>query len=188
MATETKNLCNGPATLSLSPYVAAGGGGSFADVGHTSGPTLLTMTMTNHKTKSERAYGAVSSRLADYDLTLQIPMLEVTTARWAQAIRQPAGNVSGTLPASVFLVGAPENSHTNGLVLGYLQIKLESEGPLVGTSPAGTRTILAWKCAPASVGSVSFGKEVDQMFDVTFDVLWDDSVSTNDKFLTLTDA
>lgn len=176
MATNTANTLIGAATVSIGAWVTAGGAGSLTDVGHTAGPVTVQHSFEDHDTKSERAKGIIKKTAIDMAVTVKVPALEATLEHWRQLSRQAAANLTGTPPDMTLRVG----DHSSA----YFQMTLV--GPGVGTT--GVRTVTLWKCIPIDVGEIKFAKGEDVVFDVTWAVLYDDSVATADKFYKVVDA
>ncbi len=178
MATTTANILVGAATVALGPYVTAGGAGSLVDVGHTKTPTTLTATFEDFEIISERAPGVLSKVNTMTRYAIKVAAIEASMQHYLDALREPLGNLSGTPPDTILLVGGA------GPAEKYHQITLVGKG--LGTT--GVRTITFWRAVIESVSEIPFAKGAEQLLEMNFSVLWDGSVSTNDKFLKIVET
>lgn len=176
MTTSTANIMVGAATVSESAYVTAGGAGSFTDLGHTKTPVTLAISFEDYEVKSERAFGTLKKVPQTAKVALKIPMTEAVLENYRIVTRQPAANLTGTPPDMTLLVGDQLEQ--------YHQMKLDIPG--VGTT--GARTMTLWKCIIESLAELPFAKGLEQLLEMTMDVLYDDSVATDDKFFKIVDA
>lgn len=173
MATNTGNIAIGKAQVSISAYVTAGGAGTFVDVGHTKGPTTLSVNGNDYAVKTEQSFGTIRKIPIDAEVKLKVLMDEATLDNMRIAFRQASGQLSGSAPNKTLLVG--------DITEQYHQIQIVTKG--TGSAVPATRTITIWRAIVASMAEISYGKSQEQTFEVTFDVLYDDSVATGDKFL-----
>lgn len=178
MATNSGNIAIGKATVSIGPYVTAGGAGSLVDVGHTKGPTTLEVAFTDYEIITEQSFGAIKKVPISAAVKLKVLMDEATMTNVMTAFRQAAANLSGTAPNQTGLVG--------NITELYKQIQIVTNG--TGSTTTAVRTITLWKCIVESCAAVQFGKQPEQTYEVTFSVLYDDSVATGDKFFKLVDS
>ena len=176
MATNAAFICVGAATVSIGDYVAAGGAGSLTDVGHTKGPVTLAPTFEDYEVKSERAYATLARIPQSNSLKLKVPMSEATAENLRIALRQPAANKSGTGNNLTLRVGDAKEQ--------YHQVSVVTKG--VGST--GVRTITLWKCFCEGLAEIPFAKGAEQVYEATFDCLYDDSVGTADKIGKWVDA
>ena len=176
MATNTANVLVGVGVISISPYVTAAGAGTFVDMGHLKTPGSIQITYEDYEVKSERAFGTIKKVPQTAKVMLKVPAMEATGEFWRTATRQPAANLAGTPPNLTLLVGDQAEQ--------YHQLQIVAVG--VGTT--GVRTFLLWRCIVETLAEIPFAKGGEQMLEMTFDVLYDDSVSTDDKFFKWTDA
>jgi len=170
MATDTTQIHIGAATVSVGAWVTAGGAGSLTDVGHMKAQATLTPSFTDYEIKSERSFGTLKREPQDMKLTLALDLQETTAEHMRIAFRQPAANKSGTSPDFTLRIGDPAEQ--------YHQISLVANGP--GTS--GVRTQTYWRAFVESLGAIPYGKGEEQHLPITFDILYDDSVTSLDKF------
>jgi hypothetical protein len=169
MPTST-NILIGPATFSIGDYPAAGNPPvntpSYVDVGHTKGPTEYAPNFSDYEVKSEQAYGVVKKVPLEAAFTVKVPILEATVTHLRYAFRNPSTQVTGTPPNVTFAITKPSEQ--------YHSIRLA--GPGLGTNKI--RTVYFWKCIVTEVAPISVAKADTQSFQITFTVLYDDSVST----------
>ncbi len=180
MATDTSKILVGAGVVSLGDYVAAGSGGTLIDVGHCKEPVVMTAAYTDFDVVSERAFGILRKVPQDMAITIRVPQLEVTPERMRVALRQPSGNLSGVSPNETLLVGDPASTDAE------LYKQIEIVGPGLGSTLV--RTVTAWKCVVMELAEIAFAKGDSMVFNVTFGVLYDDSVSTADKFFKSIDS
>jgi len=176
MATDATKILVGAGVVSLGDYVSAGGSGTLTDVGHTKNPVTFAPTFENFEIRGERAFGPIRISPQDMSLAIKVPMMEAVLEKYRIALRQPAANKSGTAPNETLLVGQPAEQYH----------QLQIVGPGLGTTKV--RTCTFWKCIVEAVAEVPFAKAAEQMLDVTFRALFDDSVTTADKFGKIVDA
>ena len=176
MAPLTANIMVGAATPSVSDYVAAAGAGTFTDLGHTKTPVTIALSFEDYEVKSERAFGTLKKVPQTAKVALKVPVSETILENYRIATRQPAANLTGTPPDMTLLVGDQLEQ--------YHQMKLAVPG--VGTTAA--RTVFLWRCLVEALGEIPFAKGLEAMLEMTFDVLYDDSVAMDDKFLKVVDA
>lgn len=179
MATNTNYIVVGAAVPSIGAYVAAGGAGSLTDVGHLKNPTTLQAAFEDYPVTSERAQGALKKVPQSSSYKLKLSMTESLLANLQKALRQPSANLTNgdaAIEEGTLLVGnAAEQYH---------QIQLVGVGP----GATAVRTVTLWRCIVESVAEMAFAKGAEIMYEVTFDVLHDDSVATADKFFKIVDA
>jgi hypothetical protein len=178
LATNTGNIAIGLATVSIGAYVAAGGAGSLTDVGHTKGPTTLTVNGKDYAIETEQSFGAIRKIPIGASVKLKVFMDEATLASYRIAFRQAAAQLTGTAPNATLLVGV--------ITEQYHQIQVVTKG--TGSTTPATRTITVWRGIVESVDEIPFGKAGEQTLAVTIDCMYDDSVATGDKFLKVVDS
>jgi len=176
MALDATNIIVGAGTFNIGAYVAAGGAGTLADVGHTSAANELAAEFENTDFESERAQGIVKTVPSKTGYTLKIPIMQAESEMLRIALAQPAANQTGTGENLTLRVGAR--------VEQYHQATIVTTG--VGTT--GVRTLTFWKLQAIAVDAIQYGKNALQQFIVTFRVMFDDSVTTADKFWKSVDA
>ncbi len=176
MATDATKIMVGAGTFSIGAYVTAGGAGSLTDVGHIATPFELGVAMENFDVQTERAIGVVLTEPINDDYTLKVAFHE-SDPEWKRvALGQPAANLTGTAPDETLRIGDRQAQ--------YHQATLAVPG--IGTTAA--RTLTFWKLQSIGMEPVQYGKAVTQMYNVTFRILRDDSVTTADKYYKQVDA
>lgn len=163
MATDSTNVYVGAATVSLGAYVSNAGAGSLTDVGHTKAPVELAPEFENYDVSSERVFGILKSVPIGASYTLKVPMMECTLEHLRVATRQASTQLNNT--TSTLAVSDPQEQ--------YHQITCA-----ITDATAGTQTLTLWKCQVASMEPVPFAKGDSQVYNVTFRVLYDDSITT----------
>ena len=176
MATDTTQIHAGAVVVSVGAWVTAGGAGSLTDVGHMKGPVTLTPAREDYDIKSERAFGILKKIPQDMSLKLAMDLQETTIEHFRIAFGQPAANKTGTTPDFSLLIGEPAEQ--------YHQIAVVGTGP----GSTGVRTMTFWRAFVESVGAVPFAKGEEMHLPITFDCLYDDSVTTLDKFGKIVDT
>ena len=176
MATNTSNIFAGAAVVSIGNYVSQGGAGSLTDVGHMKAPVSLSPSFEDYEIKSERAFGTLKRIPIDGSLKLSVDLSEVTAEHLRIAFRQASANKTGTSPDFTLLIG--------DFTEQYHQITVVATGP--GTT--GVRTATLWRAYVEALGEIPFAKGEEQHLALTFDCLYDDTVTTNDKFGKIVDA
>ena len=182
MATNTGYIAIGKAQVSIGAYAAAGAAsGSLVDVGHTKGPTTLTVTGNDYAIATEQSFGTIRKIPISASVKVKVLMDEVTLANMRTAFRQASGQLSTS------------NAYTGTLLVGditeqYHQVVIVTKGPAGPLGTASTRTITIYRGIIESMEEISFGKSAEQTLAVTIDCLYDDSVATGDKFLKINDA
>ena len=175
MANDIKRIEIGAAAISVSAYVTAGGAGSFTDVGYTEGPATVEHEASDYKVEPEQVLGGIRSVPTKFGAKLKFAMKESAGANLVTALRQTAGNLTGTPPNTTLLVGDP--------IEVYNQVKLVTKG---GRATAlgndATQTWTFWRCASATTEPIGITKEKEKIVGVTLDVLYDESVTTADKY------
>lgn len=176
MATSTDNIVIGAGVVSVGAWVTAGGAGSLTDVGHTKTPVTLAITHELFEVTSERVGGVVRSVPQMTRAKLKVPMQEGTPEHWRIALRQAAANLTGAPPDLTLVVGeAAEQEH---------QVQVVTPG--LGST--NVRTFTFWKCTLESVSEVPFAKGGEQIIEITFDVLLDESLATDDKLFKMVET
>ena len=176
MATDTTQVHIGAAVVSIGDWVTAGGAGSLTDVGHMKTPASLTSAFEDYEVKSERAFGTLKREPLAGKLTLALDLQETTAEHMRIAFRQPSANKTGTSPDFTLRIG--------DFAEQYHQITAVVTGP--GT--AGVRTFTFWRGFVEGVGAIPFAKGEEQHLPLTFDILYDDSVTSLDKFAKCVDS
>ncbi len=176
MSTATAQINIGAAVVSIGAYVTAGGAGSLTDIGHMKAPASLTPAFEDYEVKSERAFGTLRREPIGGKLSLALDLQETTAEHMRIAFRQPAANKTGTSPDFTLRIG--------DFAEQYHQVTLVVDGPGAGS----VRTWTFWKGFVESLGAIPFAKGEEQHLPITLDILYDDSVTTLDKFAKCVDS
>lgn len=175
MANDIKRIEIGAAAISVSAYVTAGGAGSFTDVGYTEGPATIEPEFGDYRVEPEQVLGAIRAVPTKSGYKLKFAMKESAGANLVTATRIPVANLTGVAPNTTFLVGDP--------VEIYNQIKLVTKGGRATAAGVdATQTWTFWRCAAMSMDAIGITKEKEKIVGVTFDILYDESVATADKY------
>lgn len=178
MAQVTSNIAVANAVVSVGAWVTGGGAGSLTDVGHTNGPTNLQVNYNDYGLKSEQSFGILRKIPIDATVKLKVPMAETFMENLRVALRQPAANKTGSVPNQTLLIG--------NFVEQYHQVQVVTKG--TGATTQATRTATFWRCGVDALGEIGWTKTKEQTAETTFDVLYDDTVATADKFGKLVDS
>ena len=175
MANDVKRIEIGAATISFSAYVTAGGAGSFTDAGYTEGAAELEPINSNYDVKPEQVLGAIMSVPIEFGVKLKFAMREAAAEQLQWVLRQPAGSLSGTGPNRTLLIGDPSET--------YQQMKLVTKGGrATGGGAQAAQTWTFWRCVVESVQPIGISKDKEKIVGVTMNCLYDESVSTADKY------
>ena len=148
----------------------------MTDVGHTKEAVTLTPAFEDYSVTSERAFGVLKKIPIGGSFKLTVAMIEATIENFRVALRQPVANTSGT--------GANLTLRVGDFAQQYHQVTIVTNG--LGTG--ATRTITVWRAIVENLEAIPYGKTGEQMLKVTFDCLYDDTVTTADKFLKMVDS
>ncbi|HOC18435.1 MAG TPA: hypothetical protein PKK95_09215 [Vicinamibacterales bacterium] len=182
MAVDPKKLAIGGCVVYVADWAANGGATGWTDVGLTEAGSELTDKSENaligdgdQVPCAQRAYPSTD------EVEIKIVMKEADLAKLVWALQQPAANLTGTAPNQTLLRGARTEQ--------YKAIKLETAGNQGPTLVAATRTITAHRCYIKSRDGFQYGlKDKSQMYGVTLGVLWDATVTTEDKLYKIVDS
>ncbi|MEN6527068.1 MAG: hypothetical protein ABFD65_11330, partial [Candidatus Polarisedimenticolia bacterium] len=130
MAGDASKILIGAATVSIGPWVTAGGAGTLVDVGFTSGPVELTTKTTFYDAKVEQAETPVAQAITEQSFTLKVPCIQGELEKLRMATQQPTAN----LVTKTLTVARP--------TLQYYQVQFVGKGPETG----GTRTVTIYRC------------------------------------------
>jgi hypothetical protein len=179
LATNTGNIAIGKAQVLIGAYVTAGGvQGTMVDVGHTKGPTTLNVTGNDYSVATEQSFGTIRKVPLSASVKLKVLVDEATADNARIAFRQASAQLSGTAPNKTLLVG--------NITEQYHQIQVITQG--TGSTTQATRTFTFYRAIVESIAEVQFAKGQEQTFEITFDILYDDSVATGDKFFKWVDS
>lgn len=176
----------GKADISISDYVAAGGAGTFTDIGYTKGPCTIEPNITDHQVEAEQVLGVLRSIPVKMDYKLKFTMMESDLTKLRRILRLPSANLTST--------GTTPN-RTETLLVGdsvetYNQLKVITPGAkAVGVGDAAvTRTYTFWKATCQSIDPIGHAKDGEAVVGVTFALTLDDSVATADKYWKVVDT
>jgi hypothetical protein len=178
MAQVTSNIAVANAVVSVGPWVTGGGASSLVDVGHTNGPSSLQVNYNDYGLKSEQSFGILRKIPIDATVKLKVPMAETFMENLRIVYRQPAANKTGSVPNQTLLIGS--------FVEQYHQIQVVTKG--TGATTTATRTATFWRGAVDATDELAWTKTKEQSPGPTFDILFDDTVATNDKFGKIVDS
>jgi len=166
MAQDATKVHVGRAIIYTGAWVTAAGAATLVEVGHTSAPFEFAPNFENFELESEQSQGPIISRPVRQTFDIKIPIMETVARLMAEAMGQPAGNVTGT--------GNNLSVAVNDRIAQFHQVVAECEGP--GTN--ALRTFKFWRCQYISMEAMQIGKSVAQQFIATLRVLRDDSVAS----------
>jgi hypothetical protein len=160
MATTAANVRIGAATVYVDDYISSGVQKTTpTDTGHHKVPVEITNNVETIKIEGERSTFPIAIQATKGSASVKVVLQEITQANLATFLQ---GYTSGT---QTVLVG--------DATLSYKQIKVI--GP--------TQTWVLWRCAVASKEPIKIGKSEEQGLSITFEALYDDSVTTSDKLM-----
>lgn len=163
MATNAANIRWGAATVYIDTYVSTGTAVTTpTDIGHHKTPVELNTAIEAIKIEGERSAYPIQMAATKASATVKIAFQEVTQANLITFLQ---GVASGT---TTVVMGDPS--------LVYKQIKV-----VHAQSGAATHTYTFWKCLPTAKEPLKIAKGEEQSMSITFEALYDDTVSTNDK-------
>lgn len=181
-AQSTTFIAIGGATVKIGGWVANKGVSTLTDVGHTKAPTTMSVTYEDYPINSEQSFGPLRKIPISATIKVKVPMLQSDGENVRMALRQDTGNLSGAAPTQITLVGAMAEQ--------YHRVTIETKGIAAsgGLGAYGTRTVTLWRCIVDGLDEVPFGKSGEQALVMSLHVLYDDTVSTADKFLKVVDS
>jgi hypothetical protein len=162
MAGDATKILIGAATVSIGPWVTAGGSGTLVDVGFTSGPVELTTKTTFYDAKAEQMETPAANAITEQSFQIKVPCIQGELEKLRMATQQPTAN----LAAKTLTIARPS--------LQYYQVQFVGKGPETG----GTRTVTAYRCLVKDASPVSFGKGVEQKYELTLEAYQDPSIVT----------
>jgi len=175
------NFSIGPAVVKVGPYETAGGAGTATDRGYTKNPATVQVTLNDYEIKTEQAYGTLRKVPIDGQVKVKATLSEATLTNIKDILRQPTGNLTGTEPNATLLVGA------FGEI--YHQVVFVGKGArATATGADATRTWTFHRCIVESIGEFSVGKGGEMVAEVTWDVLYDETISAANKFWSVSDS
>lgn len=164
-------IIGGPASVSVSPYVAVRGAGTFVPVGYTIGGVAISFKRDRHKIVSDQLLGNLISEPMTAEAKIKFKMLEGRLLHLQQAMGQPGANLTGTDPDMILGVNFSERSIPHQIqVIGR------------GNGATGVRTLLAWNCVFEEIEDYEIKKDGPQIIGVTIDILEETDSGSTDSF------
>jgi hypothetical protein len=152
-------IIGGPASVSVSDYVAARAAGTFVVVGMTIGGVMVGDKRDRYKVSPDDRLGNVISKPIKAEATLKFKMLEGTLENFRFALGLPTGAKTGTTPNFTL-------KRDMSAVERYHQIKVIG----VGNGTTGVRTLTAWRCVFAEMEDTGIKKEEAKVIGVTIEI------------------
>ena len=149
-----------PASVSVSPYVAARGAGTFVVLGFTLGGVMISDKRDRYKVSPDQLLGNVISVPIKAEAKIKFKMLESVLENLRYALGLTAGQKTGTTPNFTLKRNMSEAAQ-------YHQIKVVG----VGNGTTGVRTYTAWRCVFEETEDLGIKKEEAKVLGVTIDVL-----------------
>ena len=174
MADVQANILVGSATISVGPYVSAGGAGTLSDLGAIlAGGITFSRKTSYHDVISDHHLGILSRVKTADAWEVKVTCMESSLANLLIAFDQPNASLSGST------LRHNTNAQTN-----YKQVQI------VGLGPTGAfiRTITVWRCAVVECGDIPFKKDGEQLLPLTFGVCQDLTVVTADQSFKVVDS
>jgi len=153
-------VIGGPASVSVSDYVAARAAGTFAVLGMTIGGVMVGDKRDRYKVSPDDRLGNVISVPIKAEGTIKFKMLEATLENFRYALGLPAGAKTGTTPNFTL-------KRDMSAVARYHQIKVVG----TGNGTTGVRTLTAWRCVFSEMEDTGIKKEESKVIGVTLDIL-----------------
>jgi hypothetical protein len=176
----TSYIAIGGATVSIGNWVANKGASTLTDVGHTKAPTAMNVSYEDYAINSEQSFGPLRKIPISATIKLKVPMLQSDGLNLRYALRQASTQLSGATPTETLLVGAMTEQ--------YHRITIVTRGIAAAGGSPGTRTVTVWRCIVDGLDEIPYGKSGEQALVLSLHVLYDDTVSTTDKFLNIVDS
>jgi len=183
----SQNIVLGRADVSIGAWVTNGGAGSLTALGHTSGPVSLETAWENYEVVSEQQLGPLASEPTKVGHKLKFTMLESLLENWRIALRQLAGQKTGTTPNFILALADPSVQYWQIQLVGK---PIRSALAAIGPNP-GARTITAWRAALEATDPIQLTKDGPQMLACTFSLMYDESItvpSTSGYYLKVVDT
>ena len=175
MANNAGKIVFGRADISISPWVTAGGAGSFVSAGHTEGDAILELDKEDLSEGSEQVLGKLFQEPIGFGMRLKYAAKEASLDLMGDYLQQIAANLTGTAPNKTLLIGEP--------TAVYKQIKIVTTGE--ATLQSGLKaiqTITLYRCAMLKPEPLSFAKGKVRLLGFTWEVMYDESMTTLDKY------
>jgi len=160
-----------PASVSVSPYVASRGAGTFVVLGFTLGGVMISDKRDRYKVSPDQLLGNVISVPIKAEATIKFKMLEGVLENFRYALGLPAGAKTGTTPNFTL----KRDMSAAGI---YHQIKVVG----VGNGTTGVLTFTAWRCVFSEVEDTGMKKEEAKVIGVTIDILEEAETPANGAY------
>ena len=160
-----------PASISVSPYVAARGAGTFVVLGFSLGGVMVSDKRDRYKVSPDQLLGNVLSVPIKAEAKIKFKMLEGTLENLRYALGLTAGQKTGTTPNFTLKRNMSEAAQLH-------QIKVVG----VGNGSTGVRTFTAWRCVFEEIEDTGIKKEEAKVFGVTLDILEEADTPANGAY------
>lgn len=181
MALDLTKVAIGGADVQIADWAANTGATGYVSVGILKDPPELAFSPENYMPEFESLPGAPVSFPNKDKGTLKVVMAECDLVKLQWILQQPTANLSGTDPNRTLLIGDRTEQ--------YKSIKIITKGITGSGGTRATRTVSVYRVAAVGkIDPVTFGKSKEQLFSVTFDVLYDTTVTTNDRWAKIVDT
>jgi hypothetical protein len=162
MATSAANVRIGAAVVYIDTYVSTGTAVTTpTDVGHHKVPVEIATNVETLKVEGERSTYPIQITATKGSASIKIVMQEITNTNLATYLQ---GTISGT------------GVNIGDAAITYKQLKIV-QVPASGS----THTWTFWRCVVSGKEPLKIGKGEEQALSVTFEALYDDTVTTTDK-------
>jgi hypothetical protein len=180
-APATYLIALGGATVSLGPWVANNGATTMTDVGHTKAATELNVAYEDYPIESEQSFGPLRKSPISATVKVKIPMLHSDGENMRIALRQTSSQLSGSVGTQTLLVGV--------ITEQYHRVTVQAKGVASSASTAfSTRLVTIYRGIVDGLDAIPYGKRAEQAFVVSLHCLYDDSMTTTDKFCKIVDS
>lgn len=169
MANDIKKLSIGGSVVSVGDWVSGGTGATLTDVGILKEGSEFTDSTELYEAKFESVEGAALAVPTESNIELKCVMAETDLEKLQWILHQPAGNLTGTAPNRILRRGTAEEQ--------YKQVKIETKGICGPNGTRATRTLTLYRCVVKKLGAIKLSKKAEQLYEVTFGVLYDTTVS-----------
>lgn len=176
MANNSGLFSLGRADISISAWVTAGGAGTFTDAGHLEGEAMLEFDKEDLLEGSEQVLGSLISEPIKFGVRLKFALKETSLDNMQKYLGQAAANLTGAAPNKTLLIGDPSPL--------FYQVKVVTKGErtVQGATTPATQTWTFWRMAAQKPEPLSLKKDKVRLMGFTYEALYDESVSTADKY------
>lgn len=159
MATSAANVRVGAAIVYLDTYVSTGTAITTpTDIGHHKVPVEISTNIETLKIEGERSTYPIQISATKGSASVKFVMQEISTANLA-----------------VFLQGT---SSATGVGLGDVSLAYKQIKIVHVPASGSTHTWTFWRCLPSAKEPIKIGKGEEQALSITFEALYDDTVTT----------